>query len=42
MVLRTESYASTRVRSFKQSKEDFLNFVKSFRPQPGMNKRTGK
>lgn len=31
MVLKAESYASTQVRSIQQSKEDFLNILKSFR-----------
>jgi hypothetical protein len=42
MVLKAENYASTQVRSFEQSKEDFLNILKSFRLQPGMDRLTGK
>ncbi|MBF6035948.1 hypothetical protein H8F23_22090 [Pseudomonas sp. P155] len=42
MVLKAENYASTQVRTFEQSKEDFLSILKSFRLQPGMDKLTGK
>ncbi|VVM58792.1 hypothetical protein PS619_01179 [Pseudomonas fluorescens] len=42
MVLKAQNYASTQVRSFEQSKEDFLNILKSFRLQPGMDSLTGK
>ncbi|MFJ2494577.1 hypothetical protein ACIOV9_23970 [Pseudomonas iridis] len=42
MVLKAESYASTQVRTIQQSKEDFLNILKSFRLQSGMDKLTGE
>ncbi|MFP6830751.1 MAG: T6SS immunity protein Tli4 family protein [Pseudomonas sp.] len=42
MVLKAQNYASTQVRTFEQSKEDFLSILKSFRLQPGMDKLTGK
>jgi hypothetical protein len=42
LVLKAENYASKQVRTFEQSKQDFLNILKSFRLQPGMDKLTGK
>lgn len=41
MVLKVENYSSTQTTSFKQTKEDFLNTLKSFRLLPGLDNKSG-
>ncbi len=41
MVLKVENYSSTQSTSFEQTKEDFLNTLKSFRLLPGVDNKSG-